>query len=81
MWHVLERGEMRTRLWWGNLRVRENFEDLGTDGKIILKWIFKKPNVGTEWINLTQNRDRRRNVVNGVMNTGFDKTGDFLRTY
>ena len=49
---------MRTLLWWGNLRVRENFEDLGIDGKIILKWIFKKCNVGTDWINLTQNRDR-----------------------
>ena len=62
---------MRTRFWWGNLKLRENFEDLGTDGKIILKWIFKKRNVGTDWINLTQKRDRWRNVLNGVMNPRF----------
>jgi hypothetical protein len=53
------------------LKLRENFEDLGTDGKIILKWIFKKRNVGTDWINLTQKRDRWRNVLNGVMNPRF----------
>jgi hypothetical protein len=28
--------------WWGNLRGRNHFEDLGLDGRIILKWIFKK---------------------------------------
>jgi hypothetical protein len=32
--------------WWGNLRKRNHFEDLGLDGRIILKWIFKKWNGG-----------------------------------
>ena len=41
MWLVWEKRETHTRLWWENLRVRENFEALGIDGKIILKWIFK----------------------------------------
>ena len=27
---------------WGKLRERENLEYLGIDGRIILKWIFKK---------------------------------------
>jgi hypothetical protein len=53
------------------LRVRENFEDLGIEGKIILKWIFRKCNVSTDWINLTQNRESWWNVVNGVMNHRF----------
>ena len=27
---------------WENLRERDNFKDLDVDGRIILKWIFKK---------------------------------------
>jgi hypothetical protein len=30
------------RFWWGNLRERDHLEDLDVDGKIILRWIFKK---------------------------------------
>jgi hypothetical protein len=29
------------RIWWGDLRKRNNFEDLGVDG-MILKWISNK---------------------------------------
>jgi hypothetical protein len=28
--------------WWENLRKRDHFEDLGLDGRMILKWIFNK---------------------------------------
>ena len=42
----------------GNLRKRDYLEDLGVDGRIILKWIFKKLGRGTDWINLAQYRDR-----------------------
>jgi len=46
--HVAHMGreEVHTRFWWGNLRERDHFEDLGIDGGIILKCIFKKWNVG-----------------------------------
>jgi hypothetical protein len=30
------------RVLWGNLRERDHLEDQGIDGRIILKWIFKK---------------------------------------
>jgi hypothetical protein len=28
--------------WWGNLRGRDQLEDLGVDEKIMLKWICRK---------------------------------------
>ena len=30
-------GGVHRELWWGNLSAREYFEDLGVDGRIILK--------------------------------------------
>jgi hypothetical protein len=40
-----------TELWWGNLRERDHLEYLGIDGRIILRWIFRKWDVG-EWSGL-----------------------------
>jgi hypothetical protein len=42
------RGEDRryTGLWWGNLRERDHLGDPGVDRKIIIKWIFRKWDVG-----------------------------------
>ena len=45
------RGEVFTGFWWGNLRERDHLEELGVDGKIILRWIFRKRDVG-EWTGL-----------------------------
>ena len=58
---------MRAGFWWGNLRGSDHLEDLGVDGRIILKWIFKKYNGGMDWVDLVQDRDRWQAVVNVVI--------------
>jgi len=40
------RGEAYVRFWWGNLRERNYLEDPGVEGRIILRWIFRKWDVG-----------------------------------
>jgi len=47
---------------------RNYLEDLDADGRVILKWIFKKWDGKTNWIELAQDRDRRRALVSAVMN-------------
>jgi hypothetical protein len=55
--------------WWGNLRKRDNLEDPGLEGRIILRWVFRKWPMGAiELIDLSQDRDRWRALVNVVMN-------------
>jgi len=55
-----------TGFWWGNLRERDHWGDPGVDGRIILRWIFRKWDVW--WNDLAQDRDRWRALVNAVMN-------------
>ena len=59
---------MHTGFVWGNLRERDHLEDPGIDGRIILKWIFKKWDKGMDWIDLAQDRDRWRGLLSAVMN-------------
>ena len=43
-------------------------EDPGVDGRVILKWILEKWDGGMGWIDLAEDRDRWRALVNVVMN-------------
>jgi hypothetical protein len=43
-------------------------EDLGLDGRIILKWIFKKLVGGVDWIGLAQERSKWQALGNAVVN-------------
>ena len=58
--------------WWGNLRERDHLGDPGIDGRIILRWIFRKFDVGggMDWIYPAQDRDRWWARVNPVMFLG-----------
>jgi hypothetical protein len=60
--------EVLTGFWWGDLREGDHLGDQGIDGRIILKRIFKKWDWDMNWIELAQDRDRWRAVVNVVMN-------------
>jgi hypothetical protein len=58
--------EVCTGCWWGNLRERDQWGDPGVDGRKILRWIFRKWDL--DWIELAQDRERWRALVNEVMN-------------
>jgi len=49
-------GEAYTRFWWGNLKERDHLGDPGIDGRIILRWIFRKWDVavwtGSSWFRI-----------------------------
>ena len=62
------RGEACIGFWWENLRERDHWGDPGADGRIILRCIFRKWSGGKDWIELAQDRDRWRALVNVVMN-------------
>jgi hypothetical protein len=53
---------------WGNLRKRNHWGDTVVDGRIILRWIFRKWNLGVDWIELAWDRGRWRVLLNAVMN-------------
>jgi len=52
MWPVWGRGEWYEGIWWGNLREGDHLGDPGIDGRIILRWTFRKCGVGV-WTGLS----------------------------
>jgi hypothetical protein len=49
-------GEACAGIWWGNLRERGHLGDPDVDGRIILRWIFRKWDVelwtGSSWLGI-----------------------------
>jgi hypothetical protein len=63
------RGEAYTGFWWGKPEGRMPLRRSGIDGRIILRWIFREVGCrGMDWIELAQDKDRWRALVNAVMN-------------
>jgi len=58
--HVARVGERRCvyRVLWGILRERDELEEPGVKGRIILRGICSKRNGGLDWFELAQDRDR-----------------------
>ena len=52
MQRVWGRREAYTGFWWGNLRERDHLGDLGIDGRIILRRIFRNRVLGA-WTGLS----------------------------
>jgi hypothetical protein len=79
--HVARMGRVEAcaGFWWESLRERDHWGDPGVDGRIILRWIFRKWDVGMDWIRLARDRDRWRALVNAVMNLRVPQNaGNFL---
>jgi len=65
---MTKRGKEDEWFWWGNLKQRENFGELGQQGRIILKWILNKCD-GKEWFGLLffHDTEKYQAFVNTVM--------------
>ena len=70
-----EGGEAFTGIWWGNLKERHHLGDPGVDGRIILRWIFRKWDVGvwngSSWL--------RIGTGGGHCKAGNEPSGSFKR--
>ena len=68
VWHVWDTRGVSVEFWWGGRKEGDHLEDLDVGGRLILKWILKMWDDSMDWIDLTQDRDRRKAFVNAVMN-------------
>jgi hypothetical protein len=59
---------MCTRFWWESQKERDHLEDQRVEGRMGTEWILGRLAGGVEWIQLAQDRDRWRALVNTVMN-------------
>jgi hypothetical protein len=69
---------MHIGYWWESQKERDHWEDQDVGGWTILKWILERWD-GINWIDLAQDRDSWRALVNAVMNLRIPlNSGKFL---
>jgi hypothetical protein len=56
------------RVWWRNLREKEDLKDIGINGRIMLKCIVQLDGGGMDWTDLAQDMERWQTLVMAVMN-------------
>jgi hypothetical protein len=56
---------------WGNLRESDHLKDPSVDGRIISRWILRNWDADMDWIDLAQDRNRWRALVDALMDLGF----------
>jgi len=66
MQHVWGRGQVHT-VWWGDLREREDLEDIGMNGRM-LKCIVQWDKGGMDSTDLPEHMERWKTLVTAVMN-------------
>jgi hypothetical protein len=59
------------RVRWENLKERVYLKYAGTDGRILLNWLFRKWDEDIDWIDLNQDRDEWRAFEYSTMKCGF----------
>jgi len=60
-----------TGCWWRSLRERGHWGDQDVDGRIILRWFFRKlGGGGGDWMELAQDKDRWWALVSTVRDFG-----------
>ena len=58
MWHVWGTGEVHTGVLWGDLVERDQLENLGVEGMMLLIGLQEVVCGSMDWISLIQDRDR-----------------------
>jgi hypothetical protein len=75
-------GEVHTAFWWGESREGIHLKDLGVDGDHTKTDLQGVGWGGKDWINLTQDRDKWRALVNVIINFQFPKiSGNFWTSW
>jgi len=65
----------------GDMRESDYSQDPGVDGRILLRLVFRKWDVGgMEWIDLARYRDRRQALVKAIMNLLLPQNAGNFRT-
>jgi hypothetical protein len=59
---------MHIRYWWESQKKRDHWEDEDVGGWAVLKWTLEIGWDGMDWIDLVQDRDQWRAIVNTAMN-------------